>query len=108
MADKKGELSLNTKTHSSYSIVSFVLSLLGLVLFCSAVITSASNEAALKGTIITIGLLEIAAMMCNLSGFIFGVVGEVIKDYFKLFSHIGLIINGLLLIAHMYVLVFGF
>lgn len=108
MADKKGELSLNTKTHSSYSVVSFVLSLVGLILFVAAVITSAANEMDSRGVIVTVGLLEICAMMCNLSGFVYGIIGEGMKDYFKVFSHIGLAINGLLLFAHVYVIIVGF
>lgn len=108
VADKKGELSLNTKTHSSYAVVSFVLSLVGLALFVAAVITSASNDLDTRPVIVTVGLLEIGAMMCNLSGFVYGIIGETMKDYFKVFSHIGLALNAVLLFAHVYVIIVGF
>lgn len=108
MADKKSELNLNTKTHSIYSVVSFVLSLISLILFVVAVILSASYTKQGVSYPLFLGLMVIVGMICNVSGTIFGIIGEVIKDYFKLFSHMGLVIHCVMLFAHGYVLIFGY
>lgn len=108
MRDKSSALKLNTKTHSVYSIVAFILAVLALIFFIVAVINSAFYNQGADSEIIRVGFLEIISMILTLSGLIFGVIGEFMINDIRVLSHIALPIHSLLMIAHITVLVSGF
>ena len=108
MADKRLELRLNTKTHSPFSVVSFILAIFGLLLYLWAVYSSAFHNEGLDSDIIRIGLLGIISMLATLSGIVTGIIGEFMIDDIRIFSHIGLSLHGILLIAHISILTVGY
>jgi len=108
MRDKGSELRLTTKKHSPYSIVSFILALVSASLFVIGVIISAYYNSGTDSDIIRIGLIAIISMLANLSGAIFGIIGEFMLNDIRTFSHIGLLIHTILLIANITILTIAY
>lgn len=108
MDDKKIALRLNNKKHTGFGITSFTLSIISLLLFLSAVSFSAFADRGYNSTIVTIGLLEIVGAISCLVGIIYGIIGEFSKDTFKIYAHVGISINIVLMIFHLLVLIYGY
>lgn len=107
MEDKKITLRLNNRKQTGLGIVSFVLGIVSLVLFLSAVGVSAFADRTYN-IILTIGILEIIGFIVCIVGIVYGIMGEMTRDTFKTFAHIGLVINLILIIFHVLVMVYGF
>lgn len=108
MKEKSSALKLNTKTHSIYCLVAFILAIGALGFFIAAVISSAFFNLGSDAEMIRVGMLEIISMVMTLSGLVFGIVGEFMTNDIRVLSHIALPIHTLLLIAHIIVLVGGY
>ncbi|GMQ58902.1 hypothetical protein AN1V17_32980 [Vallitalea sediminicola] len=108
MEDKKITLRLNNKKQSGYGIVSFILGITSLILFLSAVGISAFTDRGVDSTTLAIGLLEIIGVIACIVGIVYGFIGELSKETFKTFAHIGIGINLILMLFHVLVIIYGF
>ncbi|WP_304943259.1 DUF6142 family protein [Vallitalea guaymasensis] len=108
MEDKKITLRLNNKKQSGHGIASFALGITSLILFLSAVGISAFGDRSTDSIALTIGLVEIIGFIVCLVGIIYGVIGELSKDTFKTFAHIGIGINLVMMLFHVLVIIYGF
>ncbi|MDA3846246.1 MAG: DUF6142 family protein [Vallitaleaceae bacterium] len=106
--NKKTELRLTTKKHSLFSIVSFILALVSACLLIISIVYTAFYSKGTDGNVMLIGMLTIVGMLANISGTIFGIIGEFMVDDTRTFSHIGLIIHAILLLANINILTIGY
>lgn len=105
MSEKKGSLKLTTKTHTGFGIASFILGIASIGLFVTATIISAFN---LQSQQYQVGIIEAIAILSCVIGILYGLIGESTKETFKIFAHLGLIINILIGVFHLLVLTYGF
>ena len=108
MDDKKIALRLNNKRHTGFGISSFFLGVISLCLFLGAIFISALVDRTVRTIIITIGMMELVGILLCLVGIVYGVIGEFTKETFKIYAHIGIGINCILMIFHILVLVYGY
>lgn len=108
MDDKKIALRLNNKKHTGFGISSFILGILSLVLFLSAIGISAFGDRSINSIVNAIGCVEIVGSIICLIGIIYGVIGEFSKEMFKTYAHIGIGINLVLMIFHGLVIFYGY
>ncbi|GKX31982.1 hypothetical protein SH1V18_44620 [Vallitalea longa] len=107
MEDKKITLRLNNRKQTGLGIVSFILGLVSLVLFLGAVGISAFADRTYN-IVLAIGLMEMIGFIACIVGVIYGIMGEMKKDTFKTFAHIGMVINLILMLFHVMVIIYGF
>lgn len=101
-------LKLNVKPHSLYGIVAFVFSVMVIIGIFTTIIMSASKDPLSRQQVILIGVIGWVSAMLNLAGFGIAIISEGAKDMNKIFAHIALLLNGLCLIYHGYVIWYGF
>lgn len=107
MIERKRMLKLTTKTHTGFGIASTGIGFLSFLLFVAAVFTSAFGD---RGNIVVqyrIGILEIISILFCLIGMVSGFIVETKEENYRLFAHIGLGINSVLLVFHILVYVFA-
>lgn len=107
MSERKSVLKLTTKMHTGFGFASFILGLLSVIFFISAVFISAFEDRNMLSIQYRIGIIEIFAILFSLVGITYGVVGETTKDTYKLYAHLGLSINFLAIIFHVLVIYFS-
>ena len=100
--DKKTSLRINNRTETTFGIASLVLGGLSLLLFLTAVYQAAYH---LDGREVTVGVIELIAMLACLTGLVFAFIGETRVDKFKRTAHAGIIANLIIGILHVIVLV---
>lgn len=106
--EKKSALKLTTKMHTGYGIISFILGILTVLCFLWAVFASALENREIRGTAIKIGIIEIVAALMSFAGISFGFMGELTKETYKIFAHLGLIINIVAIFFHIAVLIYAY
>ena len=105
MSDKKGVLKLNTKYHTGFGITSYVIGMVSLILAIIALIMSIIQK---DTNTYVVGIMEIISTILCIIGVIFGIIGETTKETFKRYANLGLLLNGIALIYHIMVLIFGY
>lgn len=108
MKDRKNLLKLTTKIHNGYGIVSSIFGLLSTIFFSLAVGASVFEDRGVIGIQYKIGILEAIAMVLSIIGIFYGIVSETKKDRFKLFAHLGIIVNTIAIVLHIIVLIYSF
>jgi hypothetical protein len=108
MDDKKITLKLNNRKETLFGIVALVLGIISLISFLTAVFISAFGNLELYNTKVLIGFIELGAMIISLIGIVFAYVGETTKETLKTYTHIGLVVNIIMMIFHVVVLVHGY
>lgn len=108
MKDKKNILKLTTKVHTRSGIISFILGLLSIVLFCIAVIISAFYDRNTLSIQYKIGIIETIAIILSLVGIVYGVIGETKVENLRLFAHLGVGANVIAIVFHIIVIVFSY
>ncbi len=97
-------LKLNQKPHSPYGLASFAIGALAFVLAGLALYLSTSEN----NPKLLVGLLGLVSAMLAIGGFGTGIIGETDKEMERLYAHLGVGLNSLMLIFHSFVLWFGF
>ncbi|PKM52388.1 MAG: hypothetical protein CVV02_01150 [Firmicutes bacterium HGW-Firmicutes-7] len=108
MKDRKNLLKLTTKIHNGYGIISTILGISSVIFFSFAVFASAFEDRSNIAVQYKVGIFETIAMVLSLIGIGYGFVSETKKDRFKLYAHLGIIINSIAIVLHIIVLVFSF
>lgn len=108
MERKSATFKLTTKMHTGFGITSFVLGLLSLILMSIAICISAFGNRALLKTQYTIGIFEVIAILMCASGIIYALIGESTRDTYKIFAHLGLILNTIAVFFHTYILIYAY
>lgn len=108
MEDRKITLRLNNKKHTGFGISSFALGIMSLILFLCAVFISAFADRGVNGIVITIGMLEIIGSIICFIGIIYGLIGELSKETFKTYAHVGIGLNSVMMIFHILVIIYGY
>lgn len=103
--EKKIGLKLNTKPHTGFGIFSFAFGCASFILFLIAVLGVAFY---LEDGQVWPGLFEVIAFVFALAGLIFGVVGVLQLDVKKTFAHLGILLNGFMMVVHLIVIIQGF
>ncbi len=107
MVERKSALKLTTKVHTGFGIASFVLGILSILCFVVAVFVSAFENRMFLTIQYKIGIFEIGAMLFCIVGIAYGIVGETTKDTYKLYAHLGLVINSIAAVLHILVISFS-
>lgn len=100
--DKRTSLRINNRTETTFGIASVILSVLSLLMFLTAVYQSAYH---LEGREITVGVIELIAILLCLAGFVFGIIGETRVNKFRRTAHAGIIANVIIGVLHVIVLI---
>lgn len=97
-------LKLNQKPHSPFGLASFGVGCLAFILAGVAIYLSSFE----KSSDIVVGFLGLSSAMLTIGGLGTGVIGETNQDLERLYAHLGIGMNGLMLVFHIFVLWFGF
>ncbi len=97
-------LKLNQKPHTPFGVASFGIGCLAFLLAGVAIYLSTfelSSE-------ILVGFLGVSSAMLTIGGFGTGIIGETNQELERLYAHLGIGMNGMMLIFHIFVVWFGF
>lgn len=106
MRDKKNTLKLTTKIHSKYGIASFILGIVSIILFFTAVMISAFEDR--NALQYHIGIIEVISLILSLIGITYGILGEINVENLKLFPHLGVGTNTIAIIFHILVIILSY
>lgn len=97
-------LKLNQKPHTPFGIASFIIGLVAMVLAIISVGLSAGEE----DPGIIVGILGLISAMFTLTGFGVGLIGENDEELERFYAHLGIGVNSLMIVFHIFVVWFGF
>lgn len=108
MRDRTAVLNLNTKAHTGLGVASFILSLIAIVFIIAAIWVSSIYNREIVFNKQIIGISEVISFVVSIGGLALGVAGETTIETIKKYSHIGIVINGILIIIHIIVFANGY
>ncbi len=96
---------MDVKPHAGFGILSFVVAVLAVLCFVAAVIGSAFY---LADGVVWPGYMATGAIVLNMSGIVFAVLGELEPETEKLFPHLSAGLHLILLVFNIVVIVQGY